>query len=121
VSVLAGYDRLVEVGIGDRTDRAGALAERGVAVIATDVVHRRVPAGVSFVVDDVTRPDESVYEGADAIYALRLPPELQRHVWRVARRVGADLLFTTLGGDPALIPATPRTVSEGTLFVATRN
>ena len=71
--------------------------------------------------DDVTAPDTTPYGGADAIYALRLPPDLQRDVWRTARAVDADLLFTTLGGDPALVPSEPRTVAEGTLFVATRN
>ncbi|MGM0399126.1 MAG: UPF0146 family protein [Halobacteriota archaeon] len=121
VDVLADYERVVEVGIGNRTDVARDLAERGSTVIATDVVQRDVPAGVTFVRDDVTTPETEGYEDADAIYALRLPPELQRHVWRVARAVEADLLFTTLGGDPALVPADPRTVAEGTLFVASHN
>ena len=118
--VLAGYDRVVEVGIGERTDLAGTLVERDVTVLATDVEDRNVPQGVTFVRDDVTTPDSAVYADAEAIYALRLPPELQRHVWRVARSVDADFLFTTLGGDPALVPARPRTVAEGTLYVSTR-
>ena len=118
--VLADYDRVVEVGIGDRTDLARTLVERDVTVLATDVENRDVPQGVTFVRDDVTTPDSAVYADAEAIYALRLPPELQRHVWRVARSVDADFLFTTLGGDPALVPARPRTVAEGTLYVSTR-
>lgn len=119
--VLADYEHVVEVGVGNRPDVARELARRGVTVLATDVVERTVPAGVTFTIDDVTTPVTAVYEDADAIYALRLPPELQRHVWRVARGVESDLLFTTLGGDPALVPAEPRTVAEGTLFVATHN
>ena len=115
-AILAGYDRVVEVGIGKRTAVARTLAERGV-----DVTARETPPGVDFVRDDVTAPDTAAYEGVDAIYALRLPPDLQRDVWRTARAVDADLLFTTLGGDPALVPSEPRTVAEGTLFVATRN
>ncbi|MFW5937545.1 MAG: UPF0146 family protein [Halanaeroarchaeum sp.] len=116
--VLADYDRLVEVGIGNRTTVARTLVDRGVSVRATDVVDRAVPTDVAFVRDDVRRPDEAVYADAEAIYALRLPPELQRPAWRVARSVGADFLFTTLGGDPALVPAEPRTVVEGTLYVS---
>ncbi|MFB6082241.1 MAG: UPF0146 family protein [Halanaeroarchaeum sp.] len=119
--ILADYDRLVEVGIGERTAMAASLVERGSRVTATDVVERAVPPGVAFVVDDVTDPDPAVYRDADAIYSLRLPPELQRPALAVARAAEADLLFTTLGGDPAVVPATPRTVAEGTCFVATRN
>ncbi|MFB6134064.1 MAG: UPF0146 family protein [Halanaeroarchaeum sp.] len=118
VEVLAEYDRLVEVGIGNRPDVAVALAARGVTVRATDRVERSVPAGVSFALDDVTGPDEEVYADADAIYALRMPPELQRATRRVSSAVGAPFLFTTLGGDPAVIPAERKTVREGTLFVA---
>ena len=122
VEVLTGYEVLVEVGVGRRTGVAAALADRGRQVTATDVVEREVPDGVRFVVDDVTDPDPSVYEGADAVYALRCPPELQRSLVAVAESAGADCLFTTLGGDPVVVPADPKTVASGTLFVAqTRN
>ncbi|WP_435334856.1 UPF0146 family protein [Haloarchaeobius sp. TZWWS8] len=115
---LAEFDRVVEVGIGNRTDVAAGLAERGVEVVATDVHDRDVPAGVEFVVDDVTAPDQSVYADADAIYALNLPPELHRPVADVARRAGAAFLFTTLGGDPPAIPVDRETIPGDTLFVA---
>jgi uncharacterized UPF0146 family protein len=115
---LARYDRLVEVGIGNRPDVADALARRGCAVTATDIQDRSVPDGVAFVRDDVTDPDPSVYRGADAVYALRCPPELQRAVRAVAHDAGADCLFTTLGGDPAVVPATPTTLERTTLFRA---
>jgi len=122
VEVLAGYEVLVEVGVGRRPDVAAALADQGRAVTATDVVEREVPDGVGFVRDDVTDPDLAVYEDAEAVYALRCPPELQRALVSVAERAGADCLFTTLGGDPVVVPADPRTVASGTLFVAqTRN
>ncbi|SEW12144.1 UPF0146 family protein [Halobacterium jilantaiense] len=120
--VLADYEVLVEVGVGRRTAVAAALADRGRAVTATDVVERDVPDGVRFVVDDVTDPNPAVYEDADAVYALRCPPELQRALVSVTERAGADCLFTTLGGDPVVVPADPETVASGTLFAArTRN
>ncbi|MFD1511793.1 UPF0146 family protein [Halomarina rubra] len=117
VARLARYDRLVEVGVGNRPDVASALAERS-TVTATDVHDRPVPSGVRFVRDDVTSPDPSVYRDADAIYALNLPPELHRPVGELARRYGADFLFTTLGGDPASIPADAETLPGETLFRA---
>ncbi|PSQ60318.1 hypothetical protein BRD18_01345 [Halobacteriales archaeon SW_7_71_33] len=112
---LAGYDRLVEVGIGRRTAVARALAERGASVTAVDRRAVETPDGVRFVRDDVTDPDLPIYGDADALYALHLPPELQAPVADVASRVGADLAFTTLGTDPATVPTRPATVAGGTL------
>jgi uncharacterized UPF0146 family protein len=115
---LAAFDRVVEVGVGRRTDVAARLADRAVAVTATDVHPRPVPDGVEFLRDDVTDSDPAVYEGADALYALACPPELQRPVRDVARRHGAAFLFTTLGGDPAVVPARRERIPGGALFRA---
>lgn len=109
-------ERVIEVGIGRRTDVAGALVERGTAVVATDVYPQEVPEGVEFVIDDVVSPTCSVYEGADLLYALNLPPELHRPARDVARRVGAEFRFTTLGGDGPAIPADPRSLAGETLY-----
>lgn len=113
---LCRYDRLVEVGVGNRPDIAIELAERGCHVTATDIYARPVSDTVRFVIDDVTDPDLAVYQGADAVYALNCPPELQRSLADVATAVGADCLFTTLGGDPVVVDATPETLSGDTLF-----
>lgn len=112
---LAGYDRVVEVGVGDRTDVAARLADRGVTVVVVDVRPVEPPPGVTAVRDDVTDPDRSVYRGADALYALALPPELQGPVATLARSVGATLAFTTLGTDPVVVSTRPETVPGGTL------
>lgn len=118
MDVLAGFDRLVEVGVGRRPNLAVSLVERGVSVVATDVVARSVPDGVEFVVDDVTDPDPDVYVDADAVYARNLPPELQRPALEAAGIAGAPLYFTTLGGDPSVVEAERRSLSTGTVFVA---
>jgi uncharacterized UPF0146 family protein len=118
VDVLAEFDRLVEVGVGRRSGVAGTLAERGHAVTATDVVERDVPDGVEFVVDDVTEPEEGVYEDANAVYALNCPPELHQSLLATADAAGAACLFTTLGGDPPAVPVDRRTTATGTVFVA---
>ncbi len=116
VDRLSRYDGVVEVGVGGRPDVAVALAERGCRVTATDIRDRTVPDSVGFVRDDITDPDPVVYEGADAIYALNCPPELQSPIAEAAEAVGADCLFTTLGADPVTVEATPETLSAGTLF-----
>jgi len=108
---LARFDRLVEVGVGDRTDLAAALAAAGSEVVArAGAVERARREGRA--------PDLGPYVGADALYGRRLPPELQPPTVTVARAVGAPLLFTTLGGDPVVVEATPETVAEGTLYRA---
>ncbi|WP_255348917.1 UPF0146 family protein [Natrinema sp. J7-2] len=112
------YEQVVEVGIGRRADLARALAERGVAVTATDVHDRDVPDGVAFVRDDIVDPEPSVYAGADAVYARNLPPELHRPALAAARAADADFLFTTLGGDQPAVPVERVTIEAGTLYVA---
>lgn len=118
VQFLARYASLCEVGVGRRPDVAAALADRGHTVTATDVHDRDVPTGVRFVRDDVVeaseRPDPGGHYRADALYARNLPPELHRPLLTVARRVDADCLFTTLGGDPAAVDARPVSLEDGT-------
>jgi hypothetical protein len=119
---LARHDRLVEVGVGRRPDVAAALAERGREVTATDVHERPVPDGVRFRRDDVVdasrRDDPGPTYHADALYALNCPPELQRPLVDVARAVDAVCYFTTLGGDPPVVPVARETLPDDTLFVA---
>lgn len=123
---LESYDVVVEVGVGERPAVAAALAERGATVTATDVTEPACvadgsfPEGVAFVRDDVTDPGPGVYADADVVYALNCPPELQRPLVDVARDAGADAAFTTLGADPAVVPATPEALPgvRETLYVA---
>ena len=124
---LAEYDVLVEVGVGDRPGVARLLADSGCTVTATDVhepasvADGSFPDTVAFVRDDVTAPTRETYVDADVVYALNCPPELQRPLVAVARDVGADAAFTTLGGDPVVVPATPEPLPgvPETLYVAT--
>ncbi len=115
---LANYQRAVEIGIGNRPDVAGELAAAGVAVTATDIVPRRVPDGVGFHLDDVTKPKLEVYSGADLLYARNLPPELHRPALAVAKECDADFVFTTLGGDGPSVPVRRETIPGETLFWA---
>lgn len=122
VDRLTQYDRLLEVGIGRRPTVAAALAAAGKDVTATDIYAFDVPDGVRFVRDDVVERSEMADPGpryrVDAIYALNLPPELHRPTRDVARAVGADFLFTTLGGDQPAVPVDRETLADATLYVA---
>lgn len=112
---LSAFETVVEVGIGRRTDVAARLHERGTTVVAVDRRAVATPDGVRFLRDDVTDPRLPAYPGASAVYALNLPPDLQRTVVDLARGLGADLAFTTLGTDPATVATTPEFVAGGTL------
>jgi uncharacterized UPF0146 family protein len=116
---LARFDSPVEVAVGTRTDVAARLAD-DTTVTATDVHSRTMPDGVAFVRDDITDPTMDVYADADVLYALNLPRELHRPTRTVARAVGAEFLFTTLGGEFPAIPTVSETLPAGeTLFRAT--
>ncbi|SIQ71578.1 hypothetical protein SAMN05421858_0173 [Haladaptatus litoreus] len=118
VARLADYQSAVEIGIGNRPDVAGALANAGIVVTATDIRPREVPADVQFVLDDVTNPDASVYENCDVLYALNIPPELHRPALAVAKECDSVFVFTTLGGDQPSVPVRRETISGETLFWA---
>lgn len=118
LDALDGFDSAVEVGIGQQTTIAEGLADRGVEVTATDIEPRETPRSITFVQDDVTQPRPDVYAAAGVLYALNCPPELQEPLFDIARRVDAACMFTTLGGDPAVIPAEPLQLPGETLYRA---
>ncbi|WP_225917803.1 UPF0146 family protein [Halobaculum rubrum] len=120
---LGRFDRLCEVGVGTRHAVAAGLASDGRAVAATDVVERDPPEGVAFVRDDIVAAADCREPGAhyrvDCVYALNSPPELHRPLVGVADAVDAACCFTTLGGDPPAVDATPLALPGGdTLYVA---
>lgn len=95
--------RLVEIGVGNRTDTADALRNAGFDVLTTDV-----RPGLGDATDDVFDPDPELYRGAAALYLVRPGEEMQPPALRLARRVSADLAVRPLGtevirtGDPEL-------------------
>ncbi|GAB3681442.1 UPF0146 family protein [Salinarchaeum chitinilyticum] len=117
--------RLLEVGIGERTAVAAAIAERNVDVAAIDVVERSVPPGVAFRHTDLVElsraatggpPPEATSElltGLDGLYALRLPPELHGPFVDLATALDVPAAFTTLGGEPPSVAAGPQQLAGG--------
>jgi len=115
---LRDADRLLEVGIGDRTGVAAGLVAAGADVRATDVYPVSVPDGVRFRVEDVTTVEEpDAFHRVDTIYALNCPPELHRPIQKLAARVGAEFRFTTLGFDEPSIPVRRESLTDGDLRV----
>lgn len=111
---LRDADRLLEVGIGDRSGVAAGLAAAGADVRATDVVEVAVPDGVRFRLEDVTSAEDAdEFHRVDVVYALNCPPDLHRPIRDLAERVGATFCFTTLGFDEPAIPVRRESLLDG--------
>jgi hypothetical protein len=96
--IAARYHRVVEVGIGNAPEAARVIAAEGGAITATDI--RPVEAdGIHVIRDDIFSPDESLYRGADLLYAIRPGVEMVPPLVALARRVNADLLVYHLGNE----------------------
>jgi len=122
---LRDEERVLEVGIGDRTGVAARLVDAGVDVRATDVRSVSVPDGVRFRVEDVTAVDEpDAFHRVDAVYALNCPAELHGPIRDLAAAIGATFRFTTLGYEQPSITVERETLGGGdtprlTLYTAT--
>jgi uncharacterized UPF0146 family protein len=152
VDALDRYDRLLEVGVGNRPGVARELAARGCAVLAIDIdppawddewlvdeATKQVDGdgtGDGTVTSDgsltirhgdvvelaaansATQPDSAISQATvDAVYARRLPAELQRPTAELARRLDAACVFTTLGFEEPVVPVERRALARKTMYV----
>lgn len=112
--------RVVEVGVGARWETLQALLDRrpDVAAVATDVHGGRLvgaPDSVRTMEEDIFEPTPWLYEGADLVYAVRCPEEMQpplaRAVAGTGGRLGLQVLKDELAdlsgiiGEPELLTA----------------
>ena len=92
------YTRAIEVGIGNNTVTAEALAAKGVLLCCTDVrkisTFPRVFISVSTI---SSHPEFPLYKGADVIYAIRPAIEMIPPMIDLARSVNCDLIVYHLG------------------------
>jgi uncharacterized UPF0146 family protein len=96
---IAGrYRKSAEIGIGHFPDLAFALIAKGAEVFATDIVPFSYK-GLRVVIDDITRPDVSLFYGVDLICSMRPPPELVFYMDRLAARLSASLIVKPLSSE----------------------
>lgn len=97
---VARARKVVEVGAGGVFATALALQAHAprAEFVLTDVDPRvlRAPPPLRGVLHDVTRDGPGPLAGADLVYAVRLPEELQRAAAGLARELGADLALRPL-------------------------
>ena len=93
------YRCAVEIGIGENLVAARILRDHGVSIRCTDI--RPVPSepGIPVAEDDIFSPRESLYTGADLLYAIRPGVEMVPPLIALAERTGADLLVYHLGNE----------------------
>lgn len=145
VPELARYDRLLEVGVGDRPGVASALAARGCDVTVVDIdvgertreaareaggrgtTARETAASPAADSGSLRAVEGDVFDAGlaerfedrfDAVYGLNLPAELQRPTVELAARLDAACLFTTLGFEEPVVPVDRRSLDGATLYVA---
>jgi len=93
------YRHAVEIGVGENLVAARILRDAGVSIRCTDI--RPVPSepGIPVARDDIFSPRETLYTGADLLYAIRPGVEMVPPLIALAERTGADLLVYHLGNE----------------------
>ena len=95
--IASNYTRAIEVGIGRNEEAAKIVSTAGVLIRCTDVKALGESGGLPFSQDDIFSPDDSLYIGAEVIYAIRPAPEMIPPLIELARRINADLIVYHLG------------------------
>ena len=95
--------KIAEVGVGKFSLISDILQnEDNITLIRTDIR----PADASVIADDIINPDLNLYEGADMIYSIRPPSELQPHLVNLAEKVGSQLVIKPLTNEDLNTPNT---------------
>ena len=98
--ILERYSgKVVEVGVG-KAIYVSAQVSQVRDFVATDLVGRE-ERGLEIVGDDIFSPRKDLYKGAQLIYAIRPPLELQLAMGRLAQEIGAEVIVRPLAGEVA--------------------
>lgn len=93
------YRCAVEIGVGENLTAAQILRDAGVSIRCTDIRPLPSEPGIPIAEDDIFSPTESLYTGADLLYAIRPGVEMVPPLIALAERTGADLLVYHLGNE----------------------
>jgi len=95
--IASHYTRAIEIGIGRNEEAAKIVSSTGALIRCTDVKVFELSGSLPFFLDDIFSPDDSLYTGAEVIYAIRPAPEMIPPLIRLAERINADLIVYHLG------------------------
>ena len=85
--------KIVEIGAGKFQTISKNLSEKeNIDIIMTDID----PANENIIKDDVFNPNMSIYNGADILFSIRPPAELQEAIMKIRDEVNATLIIKPL-------------------------
>ncbi|MBE6511717.1 MAG: hypothetical protein E7Z75_01005 [Methanobrevibacter olleyae] len=85
--------RIVEIGAGKFQTISKNLSENeNINIIMTDID----PANENIIKDDVFNPNMNIYNGADILFSIRPPAELQEAIMKIRDEVNATLIIKPL-------------------------
>ncbi len=85
--------KIVEIGAGKFQTISKNLSENeNIDIIMTDID----PANENIIKDDVFNPNMNIYKGADILFSIRPPAELQEAIMRIRDDVNATLIIKPL-------------------------
>ena len=85
--------KIVEIGAGKFQTISKNLNENeNIDVVMTDID----PANENIIKDDVFNPNMSIYNGADILFSIRPPAELQEAIMKIRDEVNATLIIKPL-------------------------
>lgn len=85
--------KIVEIGAGKFQTISNNLSENeNIDILMTDID----PANENIIKDDVFNPDITIYEGADILFSIRPPAELQEAIMKIRDEVNATLIIKPL-------------------------
>ena len=85
--------KIVEIGAGKFQTISKNLSENeNIDIIMTDIN----PANDNIIKDDVFNPNMNIYKGADILFSIRPPAELQEAIMKIRDDVNATLIIKPL-------------------------
>lgn len=85
--------KIVEIGAGKFQTISKNLSENeNIDILMTDID----PANESIIKDDVFNPNMNIYKGADILFSIRPPAELQEAIMKIRDEVNATLIIKPL-------------------------
>ena len=85
--------KIVEIGAGKFQTISKNLSEKeNIDIVMTDID----PANENIIKDDVFNPNMSIYNGADILFSIRPPAELQEAIMKIRDEVNATLIIKPL-------------------------
>ena len=94
--------KIVEIGVGKFQTISDHLRENeNIEIIMTDID----PANENVVKDDVFNPNMNIYKGADIIFSIRPPGEIQEAIMKIRDEIDCTLIIKPLFNEDLNIKA----------------